>query len=72
MKGVRRWRHTKVAPLPSTRITELHVSDQYVNEKNESLLVWLNEMEGNQSILVKACVICFWDIYPLHVAIAQR
>ena len=50
MKGVRRRRHKKVAPLPSTRINELHVSDQYVNEKEQSLLVWLNnEMEGDQS-----------------------
>ena len=39
-------RHKKVAPLSSTRINELHVSDQYVNEK-----VWLNnEMEGDQPI----------------------
>ena len=44
-------RHTKVEPPPSTRINELHVSDQYVNEKEQSLLVWLkNEIECDQSI----------------------
>ena len=48
-----------MAPLPSTRINELHVSDQYVNEKEQSLLVWLNnEMEGDQPILANSCVIC--------------
>ena len=61
-----------MAPLPSTRINELHVSDQYVNEKEQSLLVWLNEMEGDQSILVKSCVICFWGIHPIHVVRALR
>ena len=62
-----------MAPLPSTKINELHVSDQYVNEKEKSLLVWLNnEMEGDQSILVKSCVICFWNIHPIHVTRAQR
>ena len=69
MKGVRRRRHKKVAPLPSTRINELQVSDQYVNEKEQSLLVRLNnEVEGDQSIWVKSCVICFWGIHPIRVA----
>ena len=46
-KGVHHRRHTKLAPLPSTRISELHASDQYVNEKELFLLVWLNkEVEG--------------------------
>ena len=72
MKGVRRRRHKKVAPLPSTRINELHVSDQYVNKKEQSLLVWLNnKMKGDQSMLVKSYVICFWDIHPIHVARSQ-
>ena len=58
MKGVRRRRQQKVALLPSTRINEFHVSDEYVNEKEQCLLVWLNnEMEGDQSILVKSGVI---------------
>ena len=47
-KSVRRKRHKKVAPLPSTRINELLASDQNVNEREQSLIVWLNnEMEGS-------------------------
>ena len=46
-----------VAPLSSTRINELHVSDRYVNQKEKSLLVWLSEMEGDQSIFLKSSVI---------------
>ena len=75
MKGVRRRSHKKGAPFPSTRINELHASDQYVglNEKEQFLLVWFNnEMEGDQSVLVKSCVICFWDIHAIHVVRAQR
>ena len=29
-------------------------------------------MEGDQSILVQSCVICFWGNPPIHVARAQR
>ena len=73
MKGVRHRRHKKVAHLPSTRIHELYVSGQYVNEKEQSLLVWLNnEMGGDPPILAKSCVICSWGIHPIHVARAQR
>ena len=73
MTGVPRRRHKRVAPLPSTRINELHVSDQYVNEKEQFLLVWLNnEMGGDPPILAKSCVICFSGIHPIHVARAQR
>ena len=61
-----------MASLPSTRI-ELHVSGQYVNKKEQSLLIWINnEMGGDQPIVVKSCVVCFWDIDPIHVARAQR
>ena len=50
MKGVREMRRKTSGS--STRITELHASDQYADEKEQSLLVWLNsEMEGGQSIL---------------------
>ena len=50
-------------------INELHVSDQYVNEIEQSLLVCINdEMEGDQSIWVKSCVICLWDIHLIHTA----
>ena len=53
VKGAHHSRHKKVAPLPSTRTNELHASDQYANERELSLLVWLNnEMEVGQSILV--------------------
>ena len=62
-----------MAPLPSTRTNELHASDQYANEREQSLLVWLNtEMEIGQSVLVKSCVIYFRDIHPIHVARAQK
>ena len=70
MKGVRGRRHKKVAPPPSTRINELHVSNQYENEKEQTLLVWLNnEMGGDPPILAKSCVISF--IHSIHVARAQ-
>ena len=73
LKGVRRRRHKKVAPLPSTRTTELYASDQYLNEKEQSLLVWLNnEMGGYPPILVKPCVIYSCGIHPIHVARARR
>ena len=73
MKGVRHRRHKKVAPLPSTRTNELYASDQYVNEKDQSLLVWLNnKMGGNLPNWVKSCVIYSWGIHPIHVARAQR
>ena len=66
-------RHKKVAPLPSTRTNELHTSDQYANERQQSLLVWLNnEIEVAQSILVKFCVTYFGDIHPIHVARAKK
>ena len=61
-----------MAPLPSTR-TELHMSDQYANKREQSLLIWLNnEMEVGQSILLKSCVTYFWDIPPIHVARVQK
>ena len=73
MKGVRRRRHKKVAPLPSTRTNELYASDQYVHEKEQSLLVWLNnEMGGDPLIVVTSCVIYSWGIHPNHVARAQK
>ena len=34
-------RHKKVAPLPSTRTNKLYKSNQYANEREQSLLVWL-------------------------------
>ena len=58
-----------MAPLPSTRTNELHASDRYAHEREQSLLVWLNnEMEVGQSILAKSCVTYFRDIHPIHVA----
>ena len=72
VKGVYQRRHKQVAPLPSTRTNELYAKDQYANEKEQSLLVLLNnEMEGGQSILVNSGLICFRDIHPIHVARAQ-
>ena len=62
-----------MAPLPSTRTNELYESDQYTNEREQSLLVWLNnEMEVGQTILVKSCVTYFWDIHPIHAARAKK
>ena len=46
--------HKKVDPLPSTSTNELHAGDQYANEREQSLLIWLNnEMEVSQSNLIK-------------------
>ena len=51
----------------------LHPSDQYANEKEQSVLVWLNnKMEVSQSVLLKSCVIYFLDSHPIHVARAQK
>ena len=44
MKGAHH-RRNKKTPLPSTKINESHASDQYANEREQSLLVWLNKME---------------------------
>ena len=49
MKGVRRRRHKTVAPLPSTRINEFHVSDQYVNEKEQSSRL-VKQRDGRRSV----------------------
>ena len=39
-----------VPPLPSTRTNELHVCDQYANEREQSLFVWSNnKMEAGQT-----------------------
>ena len=66
-------RHKKVDHLPLTRISELYESDQYANEREQSLLVSLNnEMEVGQSISVKSCITYFGDILPIHVARAQK
>ena len=68
VKGAHHRRHTKVAPLPSTRTNGLHGSDQYANEREQSLLVWLNnEVEVGQSVLAKCCVNYFRDIHPIHM-----
>ena len=62
-----------MAPLPSTRTNELHASDQYANEREQSLLVWLNnEMEVGQSLMVTSYVAYFRDIHHIHVARAKK
>ena len=58
-----------MAPLPSTRTNGFREGDQYANEKEQSLLIWLNnDMEVGQSVLVKSSVVCFRDIHAIHVA----
>ena len=47
-----------MSTLPSTRTNELCMDDQYANEKEQSLLIWLNKMEVGQLNLVMSCVPC--------------
>ena len=54
-KGAHHRRLKKVAPLPSARTNELHANDQYANEREQPLLVWVNnELEVGQLIFCLA------------------